>query len=225
MAVTTPEVVKASIVLAGLRLLNAPEEFEAFRGVIATDVQISGAGLATNIQSGITEPQVALTLNRDRITLELSPSRSAINRDYPLREDLPRLAEVAGQAISNTSEEEQELRAFGFNIELVFDQDSDIPAFGYLSRRLFDVDGLGSEGWQFIGGAGKLIFNDGGRRWTIGLEPRFGDETESRVFLSINLHKAGQTLPVEDEIRDSLEEVWDKVHDFVQRLDERDGNG
>ena len=221
MAVTTPEVVKANIVLVGIRLLSAPEEVEAFRRAIATEVQIAGAGLATNIQSGITEPQFVLTLNRDRITLELSPSRSAINRDYPLREDLPRLAEVAGQAIDNTSEDEQVLRAFGFNIELVFDQDSDAPAYGYLSRRLFAVDGLGSEGWRFIGGAGKLIFEDGGQRWTVALEPRFGDETEARVFLSVNLHKARQSLPTEHEIRDAFQEVWDEVHDFVKRLDER----
>lgn len=221
MAVTTPEVVKANIVLIGLRLLGAPEKFEDFKRAVATDVQIAGAGLATNIQSGIAEPQFALALNRDRITLELSHSRSAVNRDYPLREDLSKLAEVAGQAISNTSVEEQELRAFGFNIELVFDQDPETPAFRYLSKRLFDVDALGSEGWRFTGGAGKLIFDDGERRWTIVLEPRFSDESESRVFLSANLHEVKWTIPTEDEIRDSLEEVWDEVHDFVRRLEER----
>ncbi len=221
MAVTTPEVIKANIVLVGLRLLSAPEEIEAFKRAIATDVQIAGAGLATNIHSGIAEPQFALALNRDRITLELSPSRSAVNRDYPSREDLSKLAEVAGQAIGNTSVEEQELRAFGFNIELVFDQDPETPAFTYLSRRLFDVGALGSEEWLFTGGAGKLIFDDGKRRWTIVLEPRFSDESESRVFLSANLHEVRLTIPTEDEIRNSLEEVWDEVHDFVQRLEER----
>lgn len=221
MAVTTPEVVKANIVLVGLRLLSAAEEFEAFRRAVGTDVQIAGPGLATNIQSGIAEPQFALALNRDRITLELSPSRSAVNRDYPSREDLSKLAEIAGRAISSTSVEEQELRAFGFNIELVFDQDPETPAFSYLSKRLFDVDALGSEGWRFTGGSGKLIFDNGERRWTVVLEPRFSDETESRIFLSANLHEARRTIPTEDEIRNSLEEVWDEVHDFLRRLEER----
>ena len=221
MAVTTPEVVKANIVLLGQRLLRAAEEIESFKRTIGTDVQLAGVGMGVNVQTGIAEPGLTLNLNRDRITLDLSPSQSVINRDYPLREDLARLAEVAGKAISNISGEEQDLRAFGFNIELVFDQDSDSPAFGYLSRRLFDVDGLGSEGWQFIGGAGKLIFGDGGRRWTVAMEPRFGDETESRVFLSVNLHKASQSPPTVDEIRNSFEELWDEVHDFVQRLDEK----
>ena len=221
MAVTIEDIVKVNLVLVGLRLLSTPEDVEAFRRAIGTDVQLAGAGLATNIQSGITEPQFSLSLNKDRITLELSPSRSTISRDYPSRENLPRLAKIAGQAINNSSIADQQLLAFGVNIDLVFDQDPDIPAFAYLSRRLFDVEALGGEGWQFVGGAGKVIFGDGARRWTIALEPRFSDETESRVFLSANLHMAEQNLPTESEIEYSLNEIWDEVHEFVQRLDEK----
>ena len=220
MVATIQDVVKANVVLVGPLLLSTQEGFEDFRRAIGTDVQMTGVGLVTNIPTGITEPGRTLIISRDRIALELSRARSIISRDYPSREDLNRLAEVAGQAIGNTSFAEQP-RAVGFNIELIFDQDSETPAFGYLSRRLFDVGPLGSEGWQFIGGAGRLIFDDGGRRWTFNVEPRFSDETESRVFLSANLHKGGQLLPDEAGIRASLEEVWDEVHDFVHRLDNR----
>ena len=220
MAVTTPEVIKASLVLVGLHLLGTPEQIESFKRAIGTDVQLSGVGMGVNMQTGVAEPGLALALSRDRITLDLSASRSMINRDYPSREDLPRLAEVAGQAISNTLVAEQQLRAFGFNVELIFGQQSAATAFEYLSKRLFDVGPLGNEGWQFVGGAGRLVFNDIGRRWTISLEPRFNDETESRVFLSVNLHKAEHTPPGEGEIRDSLDEIWDEVHNFIQRLDE-----
>ena len=181
--------------------------------------------MGVNIQTGIAEPGRTLTLNRERITLELSASRSMINRDYPSREELRRLAEVARQAIDNTSNTDQQPRASGFNVDLIFDQKSADTAFEYLSKRLFDVGALGNEDWKFVGGVGKLIFNDRGRRWTVSLEPRLNDETESRVFLGVNLHKAGPDLPVEDEIRTSLEEVWDEVHDFVHRLDNRGGNG
>ena len=221
MAVKTPEVVKVNLVLVGLRLLSAPEEVESFKQTIGADVQLTGVGMGVNVQTGIPEPGFMLTLNRDRITLELSPARSTINRDYPSREELSRLAAVAGQAITTTSITEHQLRAFGFNIELIFDQDSQTPAFRYLSRRLFDVGPLGNEGWQFVGGAGRLIFDDSGRRWTVSLEPRFNEETESRVFLTINLHRPEQRAPLEGEIRDSLEELWDETHRFVQRLDER----
>ena len=221
MAVTPPEVIKANLVLVGLRLLGAPEQIESFKRAIGTDVQSSGVGMGVNMQTGVAEPGLALTLSRDRITLDLSASRSMIYRDYPSREDLPRLAEVVGHAIRSTLIVEQQLRAFGFNIELIFDQQSSDTAFEYLAKRLFDVGALGNEGWQFSGGAGRLVFSDGARRWTISLEPRFNDETESRVFLSVNLHRAEQVLPSEDETRDSLEATWDEVHKFVHRLDER----
>ena len=221
MTVTTPEVIKANFVLVGIRLLGAPDELESFKRAIGTDVQVAGVGMGVNMQTGIAEPGLTFTLNRDRITLDFSSSRSTINRDYPSREELPRLAEVCGQAIDSTLITEQQIRAYGFNIELFFDQQSAATAFEYLSKRLFDVGSLGNEGWQFVGGAGRLVFSDVGRRWTISLEPRLNDEAESRVFLSINLHKVEHTPPGEGEIRDSLEEIWDEVHKFIKRLDER----
>ncbi len=221
MAVTIQDVVKANLVMVGVRLLSKPEDFEGFKRSVGTDVQIAGAGLIADIPAGITEPGHTFALNRDRITLELSRSRSTISRDYPLRDDLRRLAEVAWQAIDNSSLAGAQPQAFGFNIEMIFDQDSQAPAFGYLSSRLFNVEPLGNEGWQFVGGAGRLIFDDSGRHWTISLEPRFNDKTESRVFLSANLHVGEQPLPDEVGIRTSLEKVWDNIHEFVQRLDKR----
>ena len=222
MAAKIQDVVKANLVVVGLRLLSTPAEFEAFKLAVNTDVQIAGTSIIANIPSGVTEPGRILTLDRDRITLELSPSRSIVSRDYPLREDLHRLSEVASRAIHNTPLAGQQPRAFGFNVELVFDQDSEMPAFGYLSRRLFDAGSLGNEGWQLVGGAGTLIFNDNGRRWTIKLEPRFNNETEARVFLTVNLHMEGQPLPNEEGIRDSFNVVWNEIHGFVERLDRRE---
>ena len=140
-----------------------------------------------------------------------------------MREDLRKLADVAWQAVYNTSPAGRQPRAFGFNVELIFEQDSGSPAFEYLSRRLFNVEPVGNEGWQLVGGAGRLILQ---RQWNdvgqLAWNHAFNDETESRVFLSVNLHIDGQPLPDEAEIGISLEEVWDKIHDFVQRLDERE---
>ena len=222
MAVEIQDVVKANLVLVGLRLLNSPEQIERFGKAIRSDVQIAGAGLVANIASGLTEPGLTLGLNRDRITLDLSQSRSTVNREYPSRGDLSRLAEVAWQAIDNTDLTERPHLAFGFNIEMIFDQDSQPSAFGYLSAKLFDGQPLGNEGWNFVGGAGRLIFDDNGRSWTFNLEPRFNNPTESRVFLGGNLHFGRHPLPNETEIVGFLEEVWDKSHAFVERLDNKD---
>ena len=96
MAANVQDVVRANLVLVGCRLLGQPTDFEKFRQSVGTDVQTVQAELIANIESGITEPAQTLALKRDRITIELSPSRSTISREYPSREDLPRLAEVAG---------------------------------------------------------------------------------------------------------------------------------
>ena len=219
MSVISTEVVKTNLVLAGTRLLTTQDEFEAFRVAVGVDVQVAGTGLATSIPSGVAEPVLGLTLNRDRIAIELSPARSTFSRDYPLRHELPRLAEVSCKAINNTNLEEQRIQGYGFNIELVFDQDSGDTAFEYLAKRLFGTEPLGNEGWRLIGGAGRLIFGESRRRWSISLEPRFNSETESRVFLNANLHISETALPKEVEIQASLEEIWDNVHRFVGQLD------
>ena len=218
MAAEIQDIIRANLVLAGLRLLNTPAELEAFKRAVKTDVQEVRHG---PIVLGTTEPVRVFALHRDRITLELSPSHSAINRDYPLREDLPRLAEVAWQAINNTSTEGQHLQAAGFNIDLVFEQDSEKTAFEYLSQRLFGVEPSTNEGWRFVGGAGRLIFDAGVRQWTISMEPRFNDANESRVFVNANLHIAAQVLPTEKEIEAPFKEIWRAIYDFVQWLDTR----
>ena len=213
------DVVSVNIVMVGFPPFDMQEKFDAFRRAVGADLQIAGGGLIANPPPGVPEPSIQLTLNRDRITIDLAPSRSIINRDYPSREDLGRLSEVIGEFVSNSTYDGSNTQTFGINIRLIFDPESEISAFEYLSSRLFDVEPLGSTGWRFIGGAGKLIFDEDGRRWTISLEPRFNDYNESRVFLDSNLHVYGQPLPEKAGIGDLLEEVWDEVHKFVVRLD------
>ena len=217
------DVIKVNIVLVGYRLLSTQEEVDTFRDDIKSDVQIAGAGFTANIQSGNTEPLYNLVLNKDRIALELSSLRSTISRDYPEEKDLVRLALVASQAIRVSDLTDQSPRAFGFNIELVFNPYADLPAFDYLGARLFRED-LGNEGWTLSGGSGKLIFADNSSipgnliHWTIALEPRFNDARASRVFLSLNLHHSEERVPTQAEIEDSLKLLWDQAYKFVERL-------
>ena len=54
MAVTIQDVVKAYLVMVGVRLLSKPEE--GLQTIGWYDVQIAGAGLIADIPAGITEP-------------------------------------------------------------------------------------------------------------------------------------------------------------------------
>ena len=220
MPIVNQEVLKTNIVLVGIGLLNEPTQLNAFIESVATDVVVAGAGLSIDIPSNVAEAARTLTLNRDRIALDLSPSRSIIGRDYPSFYGLDRLAEVVGHALAHTDLEGRVPRAFGYNIELVYSPNSEIPIPRYLADRLLTKNDLGKEGWELVGGTSKLVFEGDGARWTFAVEPRFNDEAAKRIFLSLNLHRDEQRLPNESEIKDSLGELWTQAHSFATRLDE-----
>ena len=220
MTATVQDVLKANLVLVGISLLDGPEKLEVFHKLVGSEM-IAGVGIAMNIPSGVTEQGRTFTLPKDRITLDILQSRSTISTEYPSKEHLDRLAEVAGLAINNSDVKEQQLRALGYNIELTFDQDSENSALGYLADRLFTDPPPRNDGWVLTGGSGQLIFEDGGRRWTVKLEPRLGEESTSRVFLSVNLHIVGEPCPQKSQIEDSLQEVWKQSYEFVNRLERK----
>ena len=219
MTVTIQDVLKANLVLVGISLLNKPADLEKFKDTV--DSEVVGRALIPNISSSVAEAARVFTLQKDRISLDLSPSRSVISRDYPQKDNLDRLARVAALAISNTDLEGRTSQAFGYNIELVCEQDSGRPAFAYLAERLFAPNFSANEGWKLVGGAGKLLFESNGKRWLVSVEPRFGEEASERIFLSLNLHIGGGGLPNEAEITNSLLETWEQAHSFLSRLDER----
>ena len=220
MAATLRDVVSANLVLVGIDLLNEPDEVERFRNALDIDLRLE-VGLVTNLPSGLTEPSRTLTLNRERIALNLSSSRSSIAREYPEQPDLTRLAQIAELAIGDARcAGGQPPQAFGYNIEMVFDQSSGQPAIRYIGECLFGHQSFGKAGWSLLGGTGQLIFTDDASQWTITIRPQPGDVATTRVLLALNLHKDEQRFPTESESKASLEEVWNEAKAFMNRLDE-----
>ena len=216
MPVTIEDILQTNLVLIGVSLINTPEELSAFRHSVGTEV--------TSVETGL-GPEVVNrthTLNRDRITVTGAPERSAIARGYPAESDLERLAQVAWMAIANTDLKGQEVQAFGYNIELVYEPDSEGLAIQYLAERLFMPRLLQDGGWRLLGGAGRLFFEKAGRFWQARLEPRLNDDTATRIFASLNLHRSEVDLPLptEADIRDSLKLLWAEAHSLVNHLDE-----
>ena len=219
MAVEFEDVLKAEVVLVGVGLLNTVDAFEAFRAAIKTDTLVSGHTMAIDAQTNMAEAVRIISLNRDRIALEISSPRSTIRREYPEEKDLDRLAEVSGQAITKTTLTGQNLRAFGYNLDLVYDQDSGQLAAKYLADRLFSNDIPHRKEWQLVGGASRMVYKEGANQWQITVEPRFNDPTTTKIFLTVNLHKDKNVPPEQCEIRDSLQEAWQQARMFVCLLD------
>lgn len=215
MTLAVEDVLQTNLTLIGVSLVNTPEEREAFREGVNTEVVTAEAGLGGEVI------ERTHNLNRDRITVVNTPDRTVIVREYPAKGVLKRLAQVASMAIERTNLDGQELRALGYNIELVCESDSKELAIEYLADHLFTPHILNDDESRLVGGAGRLFFEKSGRRWQTRLEPRFNDETTTKIFASLNLHhsEASLSFPTEDDIRDSLTLVWDEVHDLLIRLD------
>lgn len=226
MMATVYDIVNANLVLVGVGLLNTPEETERFGNELDADVQVE-LGII-GMGGGMPEPSRKIILNRERIILTVSPTRTSIDKEYPSREspldDFAKLAKVAQCAISNTASEGRDgLAAFGYNVEVVFNQDSGQPAIQYLGNRLFGNRSFGKEGQKLVGGTGQIILNDErGHRWTITVRPRSGDEKEQRIAVGLNLHLSEQQPPSAEEIKTSLEEVWLGAKNFMTRLDQQE---
>lgn len=224
MTATVYDIVNANLALLGVGLLNTPEEAERFENDLDADLQVE-LGII-GMGGGMPEPSRKIILNRERIILTVSPSRTSIDKEYPSREspldDFDKLAEVAHCAISSTASGLNGLVAFGYNVEVVFDQDSGQPAIQYLGNRLFGNRSFGKEGQKLVGGTGQIILNDEkGRRWTITVRPRSGDEKERRITVGLNLHFSEQRPPDAEEIKTSLKEVWIGAKNFMESLDQQ----
>ncbi len=223
MPVEVTDVLKANIVLVGVGLLSTPPEIDAFSKAIGAEVGIAEGvilGLPTGLP-GIPGAGRKLALQRDRISIESAPGRTTIEREFPTEDDVDRLARVIDQAVKFTTTWEESLIAYGYNLELVYGQNSGESALQYLGNRLFAGSTSPHENWSLVGGAGQMIFDSPSGRWSVRIEPRFNDVNSSRVFLSVNLHKAEEQLPEFGGIRRTFREVWGQAHAFINKLDER----
>ena len=207
-------VLNTNLVLVGVELLPETDMIGQFRTDFGPDLRVESGLFAR--APGITEPARIMTLGEDRIQLRLHASRSIIGREYPDKSGFAKLARVASRAIELTNSKAP--NAFGYNMDLVFEQDSGQPALQYLGNRLYGHLFLDDPGRKVVGGTGKLIISDTAGTWTISAEPRFEDSDTSLVFVSLNLHKQEQRFPDETEINRSLEKIQQEARAFESRL-------
>lgn len=217
MAVRVEDVLQVNLILVGINLINTQEELDALRRDVGVEIVTAEASLGTELVERTHD------LNRDRIKVRSTPERTAIAREYPEETDLGRLARVAGLAIENTDLAGQELRALGYNVELVYEPDSEEPALKYLASHLFKTSLLRDDA-KIFGGAARLFYTKGDHTWQARLEPRLNDDATTKIFAALNLHQAEADLSSlgESSIRDSLGSLWDEIHSLIGQLEGRD---
>ena len=215
------DALNASVVILGVDLIPAPEPVEALRAALQTDMRVTTA-ISPPQPSGEAEQVRTLLLDRDRVEISVQGSRSTVLRQNPDEANLSRLAEITAIALGISGQTTGNAEAVGYNVELVFEQDSGQPAGRYLGERLFDYSALGEGASPLLGGAGRIVFGDSQERRMFTAESRFGDDQTTRVFVSANLHLEGVRIPNESEVRESLQTIWGDAHKFMERLDQKE---
>ena len=226
MAFKIEDVLESSFVLLGIGLLSTPAERDAFINQCNTEVTSeTGIGIASAGTSRTQENIHILKLNRDRITLEISPGRCSIKREYPAKLDLQRLAEICYLSIANSNLNDAVPGAFGYNVILLYRPDSGVTASSYLGERLFaralmqdeEIELLPTS--EIVGGMGQISFDIEGRRWNLTVEPRFKDLNTTTIYLNLNYHFSEKRLPVHDEISESLRKTWNQAYGIIEAID------
>ena len=218
MAVGIEDVLQTNLILVGVNLINSEAELDGFRRGVGVEIVTAEASLGGELVERTHD------LSRDRIKIRVTPERVAISREYPDEADIERLASVVWQAIENTDLSGQEVRALGYNVELVYETGSQEPASQYLSDHLFTPFLLRDEESQLVGGAARLQYTKEGRTWQARFEPRFNDGSTTKIFAGLNLHEANPDLSSlgESDIRDSLELVWSEIRRLIVQIDGSD---
>ena len=204
MAVRLEYVLSANVVLVGIELLRTEAEVEACSAAFGGELIQDGAFIDAVGPMAPVRGRM-LRAPRERILVEVSQRRSRVTKEYPAGiDDVALVADVASRALESTTVEEPTVSGHGFNFAMVYSDDSGEEALRYLGRRIFAPPAFVPERWTSFGGQGKLIFQEGVRRWTITLEPRLQAPNTQKVFLDINLHVPEPGVPSRDEMEAQL---------------------
>ena len=221
MPIRIQDYLNASLVLVGGSLINTDGERASFQQSMDAELVYSDGSSDQEISSPMAPLQALpirrLEIRRDRVVVEVIPSRgSTITQEYPST-NLSVLARTATIAISST-EEIGDITAHGYNVELVYDQTSEPLAVTYVANRVFStLPRIG--GWEPSAGTAKIRFrDDSNRTWNVAIEPRFNDDNTRKIFFRLNLHFVGG--PNLNDIGELFQLVIEKANEFVSVLDE-----
>ena len=201
----------ASVVIVGIDLPSVDNIVEELAVISKTDVQV--------LSGGDGDPDV-LILDRERIEITILESQLSVSREYPSEEDLLPLANISTATLNFLN---QPIEAIGYNVDLVFEQNSGRSAERYLGGRLFKHRELGGEEWPLWGGFGTMVFGHSRKRKSFNVTPRLKDDKTTRVLVEANFHVGDGKIPLVTEISESLAMIWRDTIGIMELIDE-EGN-
>ena len=220
MPITQWEFLRAAFVVVGLNLVPKPEQVQEFRQEVGTEFVINEALIGQGPGEEVAGRSQALTISRDRITIQSDGRNSFVMMDYPPEQGLDRLSDIAALALSMAGTGDEALQV-GYSVEFGYEQDERQTATGYLADRLFGSMKVASRHLGvLLGGWGRMSFGDGENTWQVVLEPRFQDEGTDRVYFSMNLQRSEGNTPTKEGIAEHLRSAATAGHTLATQLDQ-----
>ena len=215
MAVNRLDLIAIEFVVVGVELLNTAQSLGRF-GSTLREYRWTPISQA---QNGFGDGR-RISLDRERIYLDLTAARSRVRQEYPSEERFPDLAKLVSRAIDLTDKPADSVGPHGYNVEVSYEQDAKRSAFSYIGKTVFSgLDSIGD--WNLVGGMGAAVrFEDThGVIRNIHIEPRFRNESFQRVYLNLNVHVDSNRIPTMDEIASGLSNSLEDAKRFIQLLE------
>ena len=200
----------ASVVIVGIDLPSVDKLVEELEAISKTEVQV--------LSGGDGGPDV-LFLEKERLRITILESQLSVSREYPSEEDLLPLANISTATLNILN---QPIKAIGYNVDLVFEQNSGRLAERYLGR-IFKHREFGGKEWPLWGGFGTMVFGNSRKRKSFNVAPHLMDDKTTRVLVEANYHVGDEKIPQETEIGESLALIWRDTFGIMELIDE-EGN-
>ena len=216
MPIEVVDVIKAIVTPAGIPLLSSDDAIRRFRE--ATDEE----AVPENQNADDGEPQMVISLDRDRTTITKQGEITWFEREYPARSDLPALAGLVATCLEDDEVAGQHPRAIGYQLHFLCDQKSGLPAANYLAQRVINPS-ISQKDWEFLDWTCTFSYHDPHGAWRFNIEPRFLSETTMRIFIRAD-HYILQVdeSPSRQEMETRLELAWGQTLALLRRIEEGD---
>ncbi|MDE0332752.1 MAG: hypothetical protein OXL41_12890 [Nitrospinae bacterium] len=214
------DIIRMDVAFVDIQLSQEMRLIEELSKALSTDIIVLGDSLGTLGNIGSPNEKM-FSLPKERITIATSsnPKITRILIDYPHKDFLPRFVQIARQAVLSLNLDVTP-NAFGFNVDISYEQDSGKTAMEYIASRLYSPLFSGPQEGELIEGAGRFTLKkDATNNLGVRIEPRLNDRTTSTVFMSVNHHVNEARFPEEPEILRYLQNILQQTYHLVELID------
>ena len=219
------EIVNFNFVLIDVDLLDTEEYIASFEEKSGVDIRRLNNGRFLDPSVIEIQSSRVLSMERDRIVFTSSKTRSVVQRDFPtieqIQKDLDRFVDCVVWSFQCTSIDKDEF-IWGYNVELVFDQNVCETATQYLGERLFNANFRDDTmfGSNFTGGYGVLkATGTNNDAWTFNFAPNANSHVTTQFLVAVNLTVSDSCLPDTTVLADSIMRIISTVQTVVECVD------